>query len=176
MIVQRNFGEIGFFIDSTEGGSRLAITNISDRLEHLAFREGGREVFLTTGSDELPKSEGISIFYEVRKPDRVARPIFDSMRLLVGSIAAIRPLEGEPESLYLSVDFGMGGKQDITLVNTDPSKIVEGKLVVAVTNLKRECIHDQTGALICFKNSLGKNIPFETTEPVLEGSRFTVLG
>ncbi len=176
MISQENFSKIGFFTDFLESESRLTINNISDKLEPLVFSQAGADIFLKRGSSAFTDgSSGITIFYEVRKPERVARSIFNSMQLLAGSIAKMCRLADEPESFYLTVDFGAVGKQNVTLVDTDPSAIWEGKSVVAVVNLKPECMHDQTCALICFKNRLGKNIPFQTTEPVLDGSRFSVL-
>ncbi len=154
----------------------LTISNVSSELILVHSLVSEKPVYLTSGDEEVGIGAPLSIAYEARytKPDYLDKKLFDKVTLAAGEIISAIPLVSDPESFFLTVDFGPIGVERITLVDTDSSKILVGRLVVALTNLAKECIHDQTAVLICFKNAAKRNIPFLMTDPVEKGARFTI--
>ncbi len=172
------FGAYQFYVEhDLAKGHLLTVANTSSPLlDRVKTVDGDIEIFLSTDGEEIPVGSPISICYEARyrKPPIALKAEFDKIKLVAGTILNIVPLFGEPESLFLTVDFRHAGKKEITIVKTDPSRIFIGKSVIALANLKGECRHDQTAALICYKNILGQNIPFISTAPVADGTRFII--
>jgi len=153
--------------EETPFSSVLAIIN-SQRAEQLPiqFRDQNGIVSFCH-SPGAPVGSCLTIGNERRyhKAAQISEAELEKVELRVGEVAScsISQCLGSYDAfLELKIDSDIFEKCTVPLVG--PFLSLEGKKIVVLTNLQRECVHDQKVIVLCANNSEGYWQPFVVTD------------
>jgi tRNA-binding EMAP/Myf-like protein len=120
------------------------------------------------GAEAVESNTSISMGDFKKKTSVVSKEALNALDLKIAKVVSQKNFD---DCLELKIDFGNQQTSSVVLPDGDPSLQLEGKKILTIANLKRECFWDPSVAVIAYKKQ-GITAPFLPTSDIQEGIQF----